>query len=69
MIEILPNWHPILFHFTVALFTLSSVFYFLTFVFQLLANPRPIASEFEIVARWCLWMSDSMMKVQKAFHL
>lgn len=57
MIEILPNWHPILVHFTVALFTISSAFYFLAFVFQSLANPRPIASEFEIVARWCLWMS------------
>lgn len=56
-VEILPNWHPIFVHFTVGLFTISTIFYLLSLLFQLLANPRPITSEFEIAARWCLWMS------------
>jgi len=55
--EITPNWHPIFVHFTVALFTISTVFYFLALASHSLVGPRPITSEFEIAARWCLWMS------------
>ena len=56
MFEILPNWHPILVHFTVALFTTSFGFYLLTY----LSKSTPLVSdkmtlEFEVVGRWCLW--------------
>jgi len=52
MIEILPNWHPILVHFTVALLTIA-VFLFL--VAQLIGN-RPIQKQWLIVASWNLWI-------------
>lgn len=53
MIEILPNWHPIFVHFTVALFTVSTIFYFLA------ASTKKFKfnHEFLIVARWCLWLA------------
>lgn len=58
MIEILPNWHPIFVHFTVALFTISAGFYFLAYICQAFLNPRrSLFFEFEIVGRWCLWMA------------
>ncbi len=56
MFEILPNWHPILVHFTVALFTASFGFYLLTYLSQsthLISDKMTL--EFEIVGRWGLW--------------
>ncbi|MDP0589050.1 MAG: DUF2231 domain-containing protein [Candidatus Endonucleobacter bathymodioli] len=47
-IEIIPNWHPILVHFTIALFTISSLLYL---VGMRLKNPNLL-----IVARWNLWI-------------
>lgn len=55
MFEIIPNWHPIFVHFTVALFSTSVVFYIMAYIFQYLKIG--LGSEFEIVARWCLWVS------------
>ena len=52
MIEIIPNWHPIFVHFTVALLSLAVLL-------QLLARILPMASvrsEWLIVARWSLWL-------------
>ncbi len=58
MIEILPNWHPIFVHFTIALFTASVLFYLLSYLFPLSKRISKIrVSEFEIVARWCLWLT------------
>lgn len=60
MMEIIPNWHPIFVHFTVALFSTSVGFYGLAYFAQGL-NPAkfksPLLSELETVARWCLWMA------------
>lgn len=57
MIEIIPNWHPIFVHFTIGLFSTSVGFYVLTFISSFIKSPRKIyAAEFEIVARWCLWV-------------
>lgn len=56
MIEIIPNWHPIFVHFTVALFSTSVGFYTLSYLFSKLRLSLKLASDFEIVARWCLWM-------------
>jgi uncharacterized membrane protein len=57
MIEIIPNWHPIFVNFTVALFSTACALYVLTYLdscFKII--PLKIISEFEIVARWCLWL-------------
>jgi uncharacterized membrane protein len=56
MIEIIPNWHPIFVHFTVALCSTAVVFS----LFAFLANyvnwiPNTLVVQFEIVGRWCLW--------------
>ena len=51
MIEIIPNWHPIFVHFTVALITVSSLCYLIGFF----TNKYPFGKELLIVGRWCLW--------------
>lgn len=57
MIEIIPNWHPIFVHFTVALITTSVGFYGLAYITSLFKKAIwPLANEFEVVARWCLWV-------------
>ena len=48
VIEIIPNWHPIFVHFTVALLSLSSLLYLAGLV---LRRPNLL-----IVARWNLWI-------------
>lgn len=57
MIEIIPNWHPIFVHFTVALVTTSVGFYGLAYIsarFNLVS--KSLINEFAITARWCLWV-------------
>ncbi|OZA42497.1 MAG: hypothetical protein B7X84_05820 [Alphaproteobacteria bacterium 17-39-52] len=56
MIEVIPNWHPIFVHFTVALFSTSVGFYVLAYLFEKFEiRTIAFAPEFETVARWCLW--------------
>jgi uncharacterized membrane protein len=56
MIEIIPNWHPIFVHFTVALGSAAVGFYFLAYLFNhVRIIPKVLPAELEIVARWCLW--------------
>ena len=50
MIEIIPNWHPIFVHFTVALLSLSVMLFVLTRFLN-----GPMKDQLELVARWCLW--------------
>lgn len=58
MIEVIPNWHPIFVHFTVALFSTSVGFYILAyFMTRVKSMQCHLAIEFEIVARWCLWLA------------
>jgi uncharacterized membrane protein len=52
MIEIIPNFHPIFVHFTVALLTIAIGFFLLA---KLLGN-RPLHEECLTVARWNLWL-------------
>ena len=52
MFEIIPNWHPVFVHFTVALFSISTLFYLLS---HLVANTE-LKSQWQMVARWNLWM-------------
>jgi uncharacterized membrane protein len=61
MIEIVPNWHPIFVHFTVALFSTSVGFYTLAYLLPKLRLFPKLASDFEVVARWCLWVVGIMV--------
>lgn len=47
-IEIIPNWHPLLVHFTVALLSISALLYLAGLVFK---KPNLL-----VVARWNLWI-------------
>lgn len=59
MIEILPNWHPIFVHFTVALFSVSTIFFVLAYlVSHTKWKSHKLFSEFEAVGRWCLWSAS-----------
>ena len=51
---IIPNWHPLLVHFTVALVTISTVF----FVLSKLVKGK--AATFETVAKWTLWVGAAL---------
>lgn len=58
MIEILPNWHPIFVHFTLALFSTSFICYSAAYLFRYVKIiPIKTVSELETVGRWCLWIS------------
>jgi len=50
MLEIIPNWHPIFVHFTVALFSLSVGLFVITPFIK-----PPLQQQWQIVARWALW--------------
>lgn len=54
MIEIIPNWHPIFVHFTVALFSTSVLLFCLAY---LTLNFNTLSAELQISARWCLWLA------------
>ena len=52
MIEIIPNWHPVFVHFTVALLSLSVGLYLATY----LPLPAGVRAEWRVVAPWMLWL-------------
>jgi len=52
LIEIIPNWHPILVHFAVALLFLSVVLHGFTH----LPFTATLRSEWRTVAQWALWL-------------
>ncbi len=52
MIEIVPNWHPIVVHFTVALLALSVVTHFVVRVLP----SGGLRTEARVFARWSLWL-------------
>ena len=52
MIEIIPNWHPIFVHFTVALFSVATGLYLLSMV----VSNAQLKEQWCIVARWNLWL-------------
>ena len=58
MIEIIPNWHPIFVHFTVGVFSTAVGFYVLAYLTSHMKFfSTSIVTEFETVARWCLWVA------------
>jgi uncharacterized membrane protein len=52
MLEIIPNWHPIFVHFTVALLSVAVGLHLIT---RFMSNGK-LRSQWEIVAQWNLWM-------------
>jgi uncharacterized membrane protein len=52
MIAILPNWHPMLVHFTIGLLGTSVVFYFAS---ALLAKDHKWKQQWQHMANWSLW--------------
>jgi Cu(I)/Ag(I) efflux system membrane fusion protein len=54
---IIPNIHPILVHFTLALVSISFLMHVLEYVVKRLNPKNALGVEFGIVARWCLWLS------------
>lgn len=71
MIEIIPNWHPIFVHFTLALFSIAAILFVLTYVVSCSKlKLTSFFSEIEIVARWCLWLCAlfTIMTVSFGFY-
>ena len=52
MISILPNWHPIFVHFTVALLIVAVAIHLLSHVI----SNKELSNQMSIVARWNLWL-------------
>lgn len=50
--EVIPNWHPIFVHFTVALLSVATFFYFLTLSF----SRARWKDQWLAVANWNLWL-------------
>ncbi|MBA2651405.1 MAG: DUF2231 domain-containing protein [Tatlockia sp.] len=68
---IIPNWHPLFVHFTVALFSTGVLFSLLSYLFlhfKFITLMR--AQEFEITGRWCLWFAAliTILTVAAGFH-
>lgn len=52
MIEILPNWHPVFVHFTVALLIIAAVMHLLSHFLP----KGEVSNQLTIVARWNFWI-------------
>ena len=63
MIEIIPNWHPVFVHFTVALWSLAAVFYL---SMPLIKSPS-LHAQWVILARWNLWLGTAFGVVTAIF--
>ena len=55
MIQIIPNWHPIFVHFTVALWTIAVVMHLIVVVYP----ESNIKQQMVMVARWNLWLGTA----------
>lgn len=53
MIEVIPNWHPLLVHFPIALISVSAFFHL---VARLLRNQQRCASHCSVLAHATLWL-------------
>lgn len=63
MIEVIPNWHPLLVHFPIAFLSLSAVLYIATL---LVPETAPLRAEWHTVARWSLWLGFAFALVAAA---
>ncbi len=64
MFEIIPNWHPIFVHFTVALLSLSVGLFVVTHFMS-----GPLKEQWQIVAKWCLWFGAGFTLITGATGL
>lgn len=60
--EIIPNWHPIFVHFTVALLSISA----LLFTVHVLMPDGDLKQQYYTVARWNLWLGAGFVVVTLA---
>lgn len=65
MFEIIPNWHPVFVHFTVALWSLAALFYL---SMPLVKSPS-LHAQWAILARWNLWLGSVFAIVTAVFGL
>ena len=65
MIEILPNWHPVMVHFTVALFSVSAALFLLTSFM----SESELVNNWRVIARWSLWIGMGMTTLTVASGL
>ncbi|MFQ5469755.1 MAG: DUF2231 domain-containing protein [Gammaproteobacteria bacterium] len=65
MIEIIPNWHPIFVHFTVALLSIGIAMY----VLVLIMSASVWRSQWLIVGRWNLWLGTLFSLVTAFFGI
>ncbi|MFA6901769.1 MAG: DUF2231 domain-containing protein [Gallionellaceae bacterium] len=54
MVQIIPNWHPVFVHFTVALLSLAVVFELVVAVMR----EGNLKQQWQILARWNLWLGS-----------
>jgi len=59
MPEIIPNLHPVFVHFTVALFSISSLLFIAIMLFRKQV-PEKLSAQLLIVARWNLWLGAAI---------
>lgn len=59
MIEVIPNWHPLFVHFTIALLSMSVLF----FVALKIVKKQSIRDQFVILAHWNLWLGTGFAVV------
>ena len=59
MIEIVPNWHPVLVHFTIALLTIAVLLFFIA----VFAGRNRSAHAIETTANWNLWLGAALTVV------
>jgi len=62
MIEIIPNWHPVFVHFTIALFSISTLFYLVSHI----TSNTELQSQWLVVAKWNLWIGAMITLVTVA---
>ena len=65
MFDILPNWHPVFVHFTVALWSLAALFYL---SMPLIKSPS-LHAQWVILARWNLWLGTAFSVVTATLGL
>jgi uncharacterized membrane protein len=65
MVEIIPNWHPVFVHFTVALLSVSVAVHIVT----ALMKPAPLRDELAVLARWNLWLGAGFAIATAVFGL
>ncbi len=69
MPEIIPNYHPIFVHFTVALLSVSTALFVILLLFRRVL-PENLRIQFGVVARWNLWFGAAvtLVTVAAGFH-